>query len=58
MKTTTIVWKSSTSKGYFFGASVEQDGFVVTYCVQVTEDKYSTLPDIGEEIEVPAAALR
>ena len=58
MKTTTIAWKSSTSKGFFFGATTEEQGFLVTYCVQVTEEKFNSLPDIGEEITVPAAALR
>ena len=57
MKTVILTWKSSTQKGFWFGAKVENNGFYEKFVVEVTEEIFDTLPEIGAEIEVPAAAL-
>ena len=57
MKTLTIVWKSETPKGFWFGVKELVGGFYYKYTVEVDQETYASLPEIGEEITVPAAAL-
>lgn len=56
MKKVIINWKSITTKGHFVGISYEINGFFVKKCIQVTESKYSEIPETGE-LELPAIVL-
>ena len=54
-----IAWKTKNEKGFFFGTEeVELYNKKDKYVVQVTEEKYKTLPEPGGLVYVPIEALR
>lgn len=58
MKKVNVFWKGKSKSGnYYIGVNYDEQGFMLKKFIQVTESKYSELPDTGE-ISIPASALQ
>ena len=58
MKTVNIFWKGQSKSGhYYIGVTFEDQGFITKRFIQLTEQKFTELPDSGE-IKVPTSALQ
>ena len=58
MKTLKITWVGSSEKGnWYFRGTLELEGFIKSYLIQVTEAKASEL-EVGTEISVPKSLLK